>query len=609
MSDFRKQIEEDIQEYQKKYPLNEDLKKEEWAFNYWILDKFFYEEEELAFNKIIDNKDRGIDAYVYYEETKELYIIQSKFYTTTKIQDEYVKNNFLITPLETLKNGTYVRSQELQQIFTHNRNSDDFTIHLQIYVTNDLKNEKVTEAISKFNTEHTQNCIAEIYYLSDIEEKWYGEARHSTTQLTVTIESVNHGTILNINNEAYKLENGIDAKYVFTPVTCIYNIMKIAQEKKYALFEKNIREYLGNKGVNKGIYTTLMDKEDRKNFFYYNNGITIICEEIKKVEFLTTRTNPHAGVNFNVKNPQIVNGCQTVQSIYTALNSIDPDDLENQFKDTFVMLKVLQIDKQNPKEQVLSKNIVTYNNSQNSIDEKTFVANNEIFQRLKNEFEQKGYLLLIKQSDKNTFSKKYENKSDLIKFLGKSISRRQIFGMESNKNLTDFYIPLERILQVILAFKEGGLQAYTLKKDVLKPETVTYKNVTEFIRSSNVTTEVLLNLYLLFLRSEREKNYNSRNPDSTEAAPIPFYLIDGFSKFECKERSTSLIAKNLSTREQINKLIKQYTIVTLRYTSRFIKDNKTEYIKMIKMPINYEMFMDERNMFIIESNLSKSNEE
>lgn len=596
MSDFRKQIEEDIASYQEIYPNIEELKKDEWAFNFWILDKFFYEEDEIIVDKIIDYKDRGIDAYEWYEDTKELFIIQNKYYTNTKIQDEYVKNNFLITPLATLENGTYVRCPELQHIYTKNKEKDGFTVKLQIYVTNDLRNVKVDEAIKDFNAEKGPNVMAEIFYLSDIEEKWYGEPKSMTKQLTAEIESVNNGTILNINNEAYKLENLIDAKYVFTPISCIFKLMKASLEKGYQLFDKNIREYLGNKGINKNIYLTLKDKEDRKNFFYYNNGITMICDEISPATPVSGKTTSHIGVSFKVKNPQIVNGCQTVNSIYSALSEYDEDDVEYQFKDTFVMLRVLKINAADESQIKLAKDIVTYNNSQNSIDEKTFVANNNLFQRLKNEFEAKGFLLLTKQSDQNTLKGKYGKASELTKLRGKSVEKRSIFGLEGLKKLSDFCIPLERLLQVALAFKEGGLSAYTMKKDVLKPGTKTYNTVVEFIKSSNITTEVLLDLYLLFLRAEKDKKVNSG--DGKLPAPISFYLIDSFGKYECCSRDGKLISSNLNSREKVDKLIKIYTIVSKNYAKKYMDRHKVDYIKMIKMDIDYHILSEERESII-----------
>ena len=39
----------------------------------------------------------GIDAYEFYEDTKELFLIQNKYYTDkTKLNINYVKNDFLL---------------------------------------------------------------------------------------------------------------------------------------------------------------------------------------------------------------------------------------------------------------------------------------------------------------------------------------------------------------------------------------------------------------------------------------------------------------------------------------------------------------------------------
>ena len=92
MSDFRKQINEDILEYQKRFPMMRNISKPEWAFNYWVLDKLFFEEEELIEEKIIDYHDMGIDAYEIYEDTKEVYLIQNKYYSdNSTISEDYLK--------------------------------------------------------------------------------------------------------------------------------------------------------------------------------------------------------------------------------------------------------------------------------------------------------------------------------------------------------------------------------------------------------------------------------------------------------------------------------------------------------------------------------------
>lgn len=584
MADFKKQIEEDIKEYQEKYgKVMPDMMREEWAFNFWILDKFFFEDEELIIDKIVDIKDYGIDVYEWYEDTKELYLIQNKYYSDdTKLDANYVKNSFLVTPLSVLDNGTYFRSPELQNIYNKNKDDENFTVHLQIYVTNDKRDANVIEAIKKYNQVNSPRIVAEVYYLADIEEKWYGEPKRQTKIFSAEIESVNNGTVLNINNEAYKLSNKIDAKYVFAPITCLYKMVKTANEKQYELFEKNIREYLGNKGINKKIYLTLKDEEERKNFFYYNNGITIICSSMGTAKSTTPVAGSHINLKFSIENPQIVNGCQTVNSIYSALKEYDDEDVEKLFRDTFVMLKILQIDVSDDEQKRLSKNIVTYNNSQNSLDEKQFVANNELFQRIKSEFAEKGFLLLTKQSDKNTYSEMYKKKSELSKLQMLSISRRQLFGLEQLKKVTEFEIPLEKFLQVILAYKVGGLAAYTMKKDVLKQDTETYNTVIEFIKSSNVTTEVLLNLYLLYVRFEKEKN-------NGKFQMVPFYAIDGFNRFEC-DRDIKKINELLDKSSNITKIVTIYDVACDEYTKNYIKQNNTDYTKMIKADIDYELF-------------------
>lgn len=584
MSDFRKQIEEDIKEYQIRYHNINNIEKEEWAFNYWVLDKFFYEDEELIEDKIIDYNDMGVDAYELYEDTKEIYLIQNKYYSdASRISANYVKNDFLLRPITALENNTYQKSSEVQNFFNKYKNHDDFTVYLQIYVTNNIHCLEAEEYIKRFNIEHPK-YRATIFYLDDIKEKYYSDIKQNKQNITVQIHSVNKGTILNINTDDYKLENVLDAKYVFTPVSSVFRFYRDSIERNYPIFDMNIREYLGNKGVNKKIYETLLDENDRKNFFYYNNGITMICDEMSSIETHSYGNNINAV--FNVKNPQIVNGCQTVNSIYEALKNIDPAELEQKFKDTFVMLKILQINRDNEYEETLYRNIVTYNNSQNSIDEKTFVANNSIFNRLKNEFESKGFLLLIKQSDKNTYSNQYKTTTKLKE---KNYDRLEKFDLTNLNKVSDFFIPLEKLLQVIVAFSLGGYDAYTKKSNLLKDKTKQYQTAIDFIKDNNVTTDLLIDLYLLYKKSDLCKSSSEEN-----RFPIPYYLIDAFAKYECNERTPQSIPECLKDKKSIETIIKLYAGVTRTYTSEFNESNIVDYNKMIKQPVNYQLLNKSR---------------
>lgn len=69
------------------------------------------------------------------------------------------------------------------------------------------------------------------------------------------------------------------------------------------IFADNVRDYQGDTDVNREMEATL--SVDPVNFVLFNNGITIVCDELesKNRELI-------------IKNPQIVNGCQTCNSLY-----------------------------------------------------------------------------------------------------------------------------------------------------------------------------------------------------------------------------------------------------------------------------------------------------
>lgn len=578
MDNFRKQILEDISLLRENNKYITNIDKDEWVFNYWILENIYNVDPELIESQIIEYNDMGIDAYEFIEETKDLYIIQNKFYSDTSILSKhYVKNDFLLRPINALKNNTYTRSKDLQNIFNKYKNHEDFTVHLELYVTNNIKNERISKYINEFNLKDTK-YVANIYYLNDVKEKYYGEFIYKQNNITVNIDTIVKGTILNINNSNYKLKNIIDARYVFTPITTIYKIYRDALEKQYPIFDKNIREYLGSTGVNKKIIDTLTNKEDRVNFFYYNNGITLICKEMSTIK--TVKSNFNRNAQFSVINPQIVNGCQTVNSIYEVLKNVDPNSLEEDFKDTFVMLKVLQIDSKNDYEKELYENIVKFNNSQNSIDEKTFVSNNSMFLRFQREFEKRGFLLLIKQSDKNTYKNKYKSIANLQENAHKYLEK---YNLEMKK-ITDFFIPLEKLLQIILAFQAGGFEAFTKKSSLLKSDSQAYKIVTEFLKNDSVTYSSLIDLWLLYFLSEKHKKQSE-----DRHTPISYYLIDCFAKYDCGNRSVEMISEKLESYDQIKEIIKLYSAVTKAYTKEYFKIHEIEYNLMIKRAVDYSI--------------------
>ena len=96
-------------------------------------------------------------------------------------------------------------------------------------------------------------------------------------------------------------------------------LAKLVEDHGKALFERNIRHYLGSVGVNTAIEKTVRSRPS--DFFYLNNGITAIADTI----------TPAAGTNqkcaFGCTRLSIVNGAQTAGSIFNAAlaGQISPD--------------------------------------------------------------------------------------------------------------------------------------------------------------------------------------------------------------------------------------------------------------------------------------------
>lgn len=576
--DFRTQIEEDIKYYQDTRPFNDRIKNDEWAFNYWVLDKLFCEDEEEIENKIVEYSDNGIDCYVWHEEARDLYLIQNKFYNDSSCLSGTYFDNAIQDGYAQLKAGTYHRSADLQAIFNKYAEEDDFYVYHYFYVTNNRKSDELDRALKRFNEANSNNNrFARVFYLGDIEEAFYGEPITQEKHLQIELKTINKSTRLAINNEAYGLLLPIDARYVMLPVKTLYDALVYAEQEKYPIFDANIREYLGaQRTVNKGIINTLKSSDDRNNFFFYNNGITIICRNFDE------KTTPE-GLVVKLDDPQIVNGCQTVSSIRQVLDSTPVSSVDEDYKDVFVMGKILEIPGDDADRQELRKNIVRFNNSQNSIEEKTFEANNNLFKRLQMELEQYGFLLLLKQSDKHQYGERFRSISPLKKRSHELLERFSL-GDKLSK-VQDFMIPLEKLLQVVLAFSGDAQQAFQKKGSLLKKDSQQYKCVTDAIMSPELTTQRLLNLYLLYLLSEKTKNSNAEDGK----IPITWYLIEGFSKIECANGDYISIDDYLNSKEGISKLLNLYKVATNLYLADYRKNNDgKEYNSMIKEKLDIE---------------------
>ena len=124
------------------------------------------------------------------------------------------------------------------------------------------------------------------------------------------------------------------------------NEVKNAELEKTLLYD-NIRGYLGQTIYNANIKTTII--EEPENFFMFNNGITITTT------FLEARpVNSGAKMLFELKDYQLVNGGQTINTIFEYLQSVDEDKIIK-LRQAGVLLRIFKVS-DNDDEILTSKN-------------------------------------------------------------------------------------------------------------------------------------------------------------------------------------------------------------------------------------------------------------
>jgi len=124
--------------------------------------------------------------------------------------------------------------------------------------------------------------------------------------------------------------------------------------------------------------TTLQDPATRPNFYFYNNGITMVCQQF--------RHNELQARNFavQVKNLQIINGGQTCKTIQHVLEARPDDD----YSEAHVLVRLYALD---DGDQSIVDRITYATNSQTPIELQDLRANDEVQRRLVLDVQALGY--------------------------------------------------------------------------------------------------------------------------------------------------------------------------------------------------------------------------
>jgi len=227
-----------------------------------------------------------------------------------------------------------------------------------------------------------------------------------------------------------ELKASLEGTHYYAGLTKLADLVALYEEYHDALFERNVRLYLhseGQKGPGSHMRQTLREICDRRRadplppecFAMYHNGVTIHARQAR-VE----------GDRLLLKDPSVLNGCQTVKNSYFFVNdaAFAPHLDRDRWLAVAVPLRILVTNKDD-----LVRRVSASNNRQTEIRPSAFFANDPTQIALAQRFEdlaifyerQQGAFKNRRQSQGNEFFDRYSNSLDApitIEELAQSIA-------------------------------------------------------------------------------------------------------------------------------------------------------------------------------------------
>lgn len=346
----------------------------------------FFEEFEICDKSISGMPEFQLDAYALIDADKtaekHLHLFQFKIHQegdkaiSPKELDTFATtmNNIFVHPElmdeDDLKNPVLKSIYDKVQHFLNGRRGRKVMIHCHFInnaqgVTN--SNKAAIEAVSnRFLTDKQHhNFKIQAYGLREILDlAKYGKIAVDNEVLEFEIDG----------SQAYRFEDNANKSGIGLPKKVFVGICNVNEfinlQNKYhhnQLYAENIRLYLGDRAsVNKDIIGTISSEESIW-FPYMNNGISVICEKFEIGNIKNGKKLP-----IELYDMQIINGCQTVNALYSAKYN---EQTKDNFRASNVLVKIYQIGSDQAD---FKMNVIKATNNQNAVKTYSLLANDPI---------------------------------------------------------------------------------------------------------------------------------------------------------------------------------------------------------------------------------------
>jgi len=321
------------------------------AFLEWFLVNYFRIDADIASDYICDNpNDKGIDGIYVDDLSNEIFVFQAK-YSPTPGSDQ---GDVDLKTFDGVK-AWFESTENLENLEDSLANQDLKSLTSRLELTDRIEKEYVINLVFVTNKSFDTNGEEYLAVAGDYYEAWdlnklYSNYTYAGKDQPVTgkFSFLLDGTSV----ICHPMPEGVEV-LIFTAKAL--DIVRLDGIQDQTLFDKNVRYGLGKTRINREIAKTIKREDDHDNFVVFNNGITLICENYG-----------HSTNTLEIENYAVVNGCQTVLTLYE-----NKELLDDKVK---VFVRIIKTGNN----EVLGKRITFYNNNQNAISQRDLKSNDKL---------------------------------------------------------------------------------------------------------------------------------------------------------------------------------------------------------------------------------------
>lgn len=437
---YYQRINDEVQEIKGKF----NYEKKSQAFAHWYLHNVESINENLVEECITDgHNDWGIDAVLIDDENDVVNLFQFKF----PDKEENISKKISQEDISSFLRGYNICSsgkvpananEDLRLKVSEIDESNIFSFKLTFvsYTDNLSETAEITLQTELEKIKGTGNSLEwNLLDKKDLTDIIYEKGK---LQQEYTVELRQFGTSTGVLMD--------EESTTYTIYASLLELADLCERYQGVIFDENVRLFHGveNK-FNKGIIDTA-SSSDVDHFHLYNNGIVIVSPKVQNSDLKKV---------IKIKNPMVVNGCQTMNSLLEAKKL-------GILKEGLVQVTIIDI-----KDSVIKQNISIFLNSQTEIKDSYLISNLPIIRTLEDDLKKLGYF--------------FERQANNLELLKKRLSRKektQLLGVNNSKA-----IELDLAIQLQASFYEGLAPIAKLNKAKLFER----KNLETILKNLNAT--------------------------------------------------------------------------------------------------------------------------